>query len=163
MLLIHTNFLTNRRTIPSGGNLAAILALKAADAQPPIPLVFQLLVVPVTDNTASVSDRWAENQHTPWLNPGRMMWFRHNYLPNKEDWTKWDASPIFAPRELLGRVPKAWIAVTELDILKEEGIEYGEMMKREGIQVETVVYPKAPHPIMAMDSEIVPSFRGDEY
>ena len=125
------------------------------EAQPPIPLVFQLLVVPVTDNTASESDRWAENKHTPWLTPARMMWFRNNYLPNKEDWTKWDASPIFAPRELVSKVPRAWIGVAELDILRDEGVAYGEMLKREGVQVETVVYPKAPHPIMAMDSEIV--------
>jgi acetyl esterase/lipase len=84
-----------------------------------------------------------------------MLWFKDNYLPNKADWTKWDASPIFAPRELVSKVPRAWIGVAELDILKDEGVAYGDMLKREGVEVETVIYPKAPHPIMAMDSEIV--------
>ncbi|KAF8056307.1 alpha/beta hydrolase fold-domain-containing protein [Lyophyllum atratum] len=135
----------------SGGNLAAILALKAAERSPPIPLVFQLLVVPVTDNTASVDNLWAENQHTPWLGPDRMNWFKDNYLPNKEDWTKWDASPFFAPDDLVAKVPKAWIAVAELDILKEEGVVYGKKLQAQGVEVETKIYEGAPHPVMAMD------------
>ena len=139
----------------SGGNLATILALKAAQRQPPIPLVFQLLVVPVTDNTASIETygSWAENKWTPWLSPDRMLWFRHNYLPNKEDWTKWDASPFFAPDELVSNIPKAWIGVAELDILRDEGIQYGEKLKKVGVEVEIEIYKGAPHPIMAMDGK----------
>jgi len=138
----------------SGGNLASILTLKAAEANPPIPLIFQLLVVPVTDNTATEENLWAENKDTCWLSPARMNWFKDNYLPNKEDWTKWDASPIFAPAELVKKVPKAWIGVAELDILKDEGIAYGEMLKKEGVEVEIKVYKGAPHPIMAMDGKL---------
>ncbi|KAG5730617.1 AB hydrolase superfamily protein [Termitomyces sp. T112] len=135
----------------SGGNLAAILCLKAAERNPPTPLVFQLLVVPVIDNTVSVDNSWASNQNSPWLSPDRMLWFRNNYLPNPEDLTKWDASPIFAPKELLEKVPEAWIGVAELDILKEEGVLYGEKLRELGVKVETVIYDGAPHPIMAMD------------
>ena len=115
--------------------------------------MFQLLVVPVTDNTASVetSTSWAENQLTPWLSPERMLWFRHNYLPNKEDWIKWDASPFFAPDDLVSKLPKAWIGVTELDILRDEGVQYGEKLKKTGVEVDIVMYKGAPHPIMAMD------------
>ncbi|KAK0200312.1 alpha/beta hydrolase fold-domain-containing protein [Desarmillaria ectypa] len=150
----HLNIDTTRIAVggsSSGGNLATILALKAAEMQPPIPLIFQLLVVPVTDNTASVETLWKENEHTAWLTPARMNWFKLNYLPDPRDWTKWDASPAFAPKELLERLPKAWIAVAELDILREEGIQYGEKLKELGVEVETVVYKGAPHPIMAMD------------
>jgi len=135
----------------SGGNLAAIAALKAAESSTPIPLIFQLLIVPVTDNTASVRTSWAENRLTPWLSPDRMMWFRRNYLPNEEDWIKWDASPIFAPDELLKKVPKAWIGVAELDILKEEGMEYGYKLRKNGVPVEINVVQGAPHPVMVMD------------
>ncbi|KAJ6619522.1 lipase/ esterase [Mycena sp. CBHHK59/15] len=137
----------------SGGNLAAILTLKAAEASPPIPLVFQLLIVPVTDNTATVDNLWAENALTPWLSPGRMLWFRDNYLPNKEDYTKWDASPCFAPESLLAKVPKTWIAVCEADILRDEGIAYGMKLGRWGVEVGIKVYKGAPHPIMAMDGK----------
>ncbi|KAK7048249.1 Abhydrolase-3 domain-containing protein [Favolaschia claudopus] len=133
----------------SGGNLAAILALKAAAASPPIPLVFMLLIVPVTDNTVDLEK--STNALTPWLSPARMLWFRDNYLPNKEDYTKWDASPIFAPDALLAKVPKTWIAVCECDILADEGIAFGKKLTQNGVGVEVEVYKGAPHPIMAMD------------
>ncbi|GLB38127.1 putative lipase esterase [Lyophyllum shimeji] len=142
----------------SGGNLAAILALKAAQRSPPIPLVFQLLIVPVTDNTASATSLWSENQHTPWLSPARMLWFRQNYLPNEADRTKWDASPLFAPAELLARAPGAWIGVAGLDILREEGVRYGERLRAEGVRVEVRVYEGAPHPVMAMDGTCAGGF-----
>ncbi|KAL4243659.1 AB hydrolase superfamily protein [Abortiporus biennis] len=139
----------------SGGNLAAIATHKAALANPPISLVFQLLVVPVTDNTASTSGEphksWLENANTPALTPARMLWFRENYTPNKEDWTKWDNSPIFAPEELFKKSPPAWIGVAELDILRDEGLAYGEKLKNAGVPVEVKVYKGAPHPIMAQD------------
>ncbi|KAF9564021.1 hypothetical protein CPC08DRAFT_748599 [Agrocybe pediades] len=138
----------------SGGNLATILALKAVETKLTPPLIFQLLIVPVTDNTASVEGSWKENALTPWLSPARMMWFRNNYLPNQEDWTKWDASPLFAPDELVRQLPGAWIAVCEKDILKEEGVQYGDKLAKAGVEVEIEVYKGAPHPIMAMDGAL---------
>lgn len=117
--------------------------------------MFQLLIVPVVDNTATTSGdpyaSWYDNRNTPSLSPGRMLWFRKSYLPNEDDCRNWDNSPIFAPEESFARVPDAWIAVAELDILRDEGIAYGEKLKRSGHSVEIRTYEKAPHPIMAMD------------
>ena len=138
----------------SGGNLACILAIKAKTLEKPIPIVYQLLIVPVTDNTASTETRWASNKDTVWLSPDRMNWFKHNYLPNEDDWSKWDASPIFATREMLEGLPPAWIAVAELDILRDEGVAFGEKLRKAGITTEIEVYKGAPHPIMAMDGTL---------
>ncbi|EAU81237.2 hypothetical protein CC1G_09481 [Coprinopsis cinerea okayama7 len=162
----------------SGGNLAAVLAIKVNANQipsttesTPLPanlIKFQLLIVPVIDNTLSTSSgseststttstttnstsTWSTNQHTPWLTPARMLWFRSNYLPNPQDRGNWDASPIFAPKEWVRGLPKTWIALAELDILCGEGLEYAEKLKREGVEVEVEVYRGAPHPVMAMD------------
>lgn len=143
----------------SGGNLAAIVALKAPTLNPPIPVIFQLLVVPVTDNTASPSGEphasWRDNANTAWLPPDRMIWFRKNYLPDQKDWAKWDSSPIFAPKDLFAKAPKAWIGVAELDVLRDEGIAFGEKLKSAGVEVETKIYRAAPHPIMAMDGRSI--------
>ncbi|KAG2006783.1 alpha/beta hydrolase domain-containing protein [Coprinopsis cinerea AmutBmut pab1-1] len=155
----------------SGGNLAAVLAIKANTNQlptttsTPLPtnlIKFQLLIVPVIDNTLSPTSEsttstnststWSTNQHTPWLTPARMLWFRSNYLPNPTDRGNWDASPIFAPAEWVRGLPKTWIALAELDILCGEGLEYAEKLKKEGgVEVEVEVYRGAPHPVMAMD------------
>lgn len=80
-----------------------------------------------------------------------MTWFKNNYLPNKEDWSKWDASPLFAPDELFRKSPPAWIGVAQLDVLRDEGIAYSEKLKENGVEVELAIYKGAPHPIMAMD------------
>lgn len=139
----------------SGGNLAAIVALKAPTLTPPVPILFQLLIVPVIDNTASASDRryasWRVNANTAWLPAEHMAWFREHYLPHPEDRVKWDSSPIFAPDDLLSKAPRAWIAVAEMDILRDEGIAYGEKLAQAGVEVVVKVYEKAPHPIIVLD------------
>lgn len=132
-----------------------MLAHKAVQAEPPIPLSLQLLVVPVVDNTADPSGvpyaSWAENKNTVQLTPARMLWFRDNYLPNHADRAAWGSSPIFAPDESFKKLPKACVMVMELDILRDEGIAYAEKMKRAGVEVEVKLYAAAPHPIISMD------------
>lgn len=86
-----------------------------------------------------------------------MIWFRTHYLPNEADWKNWDNSPIYAPDESFAKVPDAWIGVAELDILRDEGITYGDKLKNFGKNVETKIYKGAPHPIMAQDGTF--SFR----
>jgi acetyl esterase/lipase len=142
--------------------------MKAAELNPPILLKLSQLIVPVTDNTAlHTEDRypsWKENANTVWLDTGRMLWFRNFYIPNEADRTKWDNSPIFASDELLAKSPKTWIAVMELDILRDEGLVYGERLKKVGVPVSHKVYAKAPHQILAMDgmsSPIAPSCSTD--
>jgi len=80
-----------------------------------------------------------------------MMWFRRNYLPNSEDWSKWEASPLFASEESFAKAPRAWIAVCDLDVLRDEGIAYADKLRKAGVPVKVSVRSKAPHPIMAMD------------
>lgn len=124
---------------------------------PPVPLIFQLLVIPITDSTASPTDEvypsWSENGKTCGLVPDRMLWFRNHYLPNETDRTKWDNTPVFAPGKTFYEVPSAWIEVCERDILRGEGIFYGEKLRKFGKRAEVVVYPNAPHAILAMDGE----------
>jgi acetyl esterase/lipase len=144
------------RNFESGGNLAAIVAHKASGLDPPLPypLVFQLLVVPVVDNTATVAGpypSWKELENTAALTPEKMLWFRNNYHKNSDDCIRWDSSPIFAPEASFSTVPDAWIGVCELDILRDEGIAYSKKMKDAGKKVEVRVYEGSPHPIMAMD------------
>jgi len=142
----------------SGGNLAAVVTHKAALASPPIPLVYQVLFVPVTDNTAdpagTVYPSWRECANTVALTPGRMLWFRDYYLPNAADRAKWDNSPIFAPEETFKKAPAAYVMVAELDILRDEGIAYAEKLIQAGVEVELRVVKGCPHPIASMDGAL---------
>ncbi|KAG5635285.1 hypothetical protein H0H81_011823 [Sphagnurus paluster] len=136
----------------SGGNLAAVLALKAPTLLPPIPeLIMQVLIVPITDNTASVATSWASKEHAPLLTPHAMMSARHNYLPDPETWTNWDASPLFASTEQLKTLPKTWITLAECDILCQEGQQYADKLKDAGVEVQAHVYKGAPHMAPTID------------
>jgi acetyl esterase/lipase len=57
-------------------------------------------------------------------------------------------SPIFASDELLLKAPKARSTVADMDILRDEGIAYGENLKQAGVEVIVEVYEKAPHRII---------------
>ncbi|KAL4931023.1 alpha/beta hydrolase [Aspergillus undulatus] len=113
----------------AGGNLAAVLSMKASQLNPPIPICFQLLVVPVIDNTASVSGIWAENEHAPWLNPARMEWYRAMYLPNRKDREWWDASPNLAPSMLLRTFPRTFIAIAGQDLLAPDARSFAKQLE----------------------------------
>jgi len=80
-----------------------------------------------------------------------MLWFRTQYLPHEQNRARWDASPILAQDEMFRKVPKAWIAVAELDILRDEGIAYGNKLLMAGVSANINIYKGAPHLITAMD------------
>ncbi|RKU48833.1 hypothetical protein DL546_007234 [Coniochaeta pulveracea] len=141
----------------AGAQLAASLSLEAARMRPPIRLAFQLLVVPVIDNTATASTVWAANRNAPWLTPARMTWYRRMYFVDEASTREWQASPSFAPPCLLAKSPRTWIAVAEQDLLAPEGELYGEQLAavwksagRTDAQVVVKTYEGSTHSILAM-------------
>ncbi|KAL3472359.1 alpha/beta hydrolase fold-domain-containing protein [Aspergillus californicus] len=141
----------------AGGNLAAVLSLQASQLDPPIEISFQLLVVPVIDNTASVSTVWAENRNAPWLTPARMEWYQRMYLPRPAEALNWDASPNLAPTDLLATSPSTWIAVSGQDLLAPEARLYAEALEKAWVEEQvtgrSVVvqeYKGATHSILSM-------------
>jgi acetyl esterase/lipase len=77
------------------------------------------------------------------------------YMPNESDWCNWDASPNLAPIDVLVKSPKTWIAVSELDILCEEGKAFGEQLKKFGVVAETVEYKGSTHSILILDGRLL--------
>lgn len=70
-----------------------------------------------------------------------MLWFRNNYLPNKEDWVHPDASPIFQKdSKVWAKLPDGWVGVAALDILRSEGELYARKLRDAGKKVELVIY-----------------------
>ncbi|OTB00700.1 hypothetical protein M426DRAFT_324061 [Hypoxylon sp. CI-4A] len=135
----------------AGGNLAAIMCQRAAVLGSP-KFSLQLLSVPVTDNTAGTknSRSWRENEHTPALPAPKMMWYREHYLPNKSDWSHPEASPLFWEGDW-SKLPPAVIVVGELDVLRDEGLRFGEKLRIAGVNAEVHIMEGQPHPFIAMD------------
>ena len=136
----------------AGGNLATIITHKALTLSPPVHFQVQLLSVPVTDNTATVAtnDSYRACEHTPALPAAKMLWYRKHYLPNEADWNNPEASPLFYQGDW-SKLPPALIMVGELDVLRSEGEQYGEKLKKAGVEVNLQVMKGMPHPFLAMD------------
>ncbi|KIK54915.1 hypothetical protein GYMLUDRAFT_176396, partial [Collybiopsis luxurians FD-317 M1] len=143
----------------SGGNLAAVLALKAVDDSftPPLlkPLKLQLLIGPSVDQTATDSPGglWESNKHAPYLPPTAVNWLKGMYFRNEEDWVKWEASPLLAPEKLIQKAPKAWIAAADVDILCNEAEAYAKKLNECGVNAKFVVYKGATYLTFLLDGE----------
>ncbi|KAI9041666.1 alpha/beta hydrolase [Aspergillus affinis] len=136
----------------AGGNLASIITHKALTLSPPVHFLAQLLSVPVADNTATVenNESYRRYERTPALPAPKMLWYRNHYLPDEADWANPEASPLFY-RGDWSQLPRALVMVGELDVLRTEGEQYADKLKKAGVQVDLQVMKGMPHPFLAMD------------
>ena len=125
----------------AGGNLATVVALMARDQGGP-PLLFQLLIYPVTDATGS-SPSMIENADGYGLTREDMIWFTNHYLNNEDEQQNPLASPLLAPN--LNGLPPALIITAEYDPLRDEAELYGQRLKDAGVPVTTTRYNGAIH------------------
>ncbi|MGM3216881.1 alpha/beta hydrolase [Pseudomonas sp. PhalM4] len=121
-----------------GGNMAAVVALKAKEAGTPA-LRFQLLLWPVTDasfETASYK-QFAEGH---FLTTGMMKWFWDNYTTDANARAQIYASPLRASSEQLKGLPPALVQTAEFDVLRDEGEAYARKLNAAGVTVTSVRY-----------------------
>ena len=115
----------------AGGNLAAVMALRARDRGGP-PIAAQILIYPVTD---------ADFERPSYTDPGNqllltreaMAWFWDHYVPDAARRVEPDASPLRAA-DLAG-LPPAVVLTAEHDVLRDEGEAYAERLEAAGVPV----------------------------
>lgn len=129
----------------AGGNLSAVVALRARDAGGP-PLVFQLLWYPVAVGDLSLPS-FTENADAPLLNSDVTAAFLTWYLPGM-DMSDPRALPTdLAPANaatLTGLAP-AFIGTAEHDPLRDDGGKYAEMLSAAGVSVHLSNEPTMVH------------------
>jgi acetyl esterase len=115
----------------AGGNLAAIMSLRARAAGGPA-IAAQVLVYPVTDcDTETTSYRDPANQLL--LSRESMVWFWDHYAPVRQDRAHPDASPARATD--LTRLPPAVVLTAEHDVLRDEGEIYATRLLKSRVAV----------------------------
>ena len=130
----------------AGGNLAAVMALMARDAGGPA-ISFQLLIYPGVDQQMG-HPSIDSNGEGYLLTKKSMLYFRGHYLPRKEDWLDWRASPLLA--KSLARLPPAFVMTAGYDPLRDEGKAYAERLAKEGVQTEYKNYADMVHGFITM-------------
>src|SRR4051812_18378026 len=135
----------------AGGNLAAAVALMARDRHGP-PLVYQLLVYPVIDSTASRNDYASKTDNATgyFLHTDSMEWYRAQYLATDADGDDPYCSPNMATS--LAGLPPACIVTAEYDPLRDEGEAYGAQLRAAGVDVVVHRAPGVFHGFFNMDA-----------
>ena len=134
----------------AGGNLSAVMALRARDAGGP-PLVFQLLWYPV-----AVGDRSApsfiENADAYILNRAVTNAFLTWYLPgvDLDDPAGLPTDVAPANAESLAGLPPAYIGTAEHDPLRDDGAKYAEMLAAAGVPVQHSNEPTLVHGFVSL-------------
>lgn len=116
----------------AGGNLTAVVALRARERQGPA-IALQVLVYPVTDANFERPSYLAEDNQL-FLSREGMLWFWGHYLPEESRRQEADASPLQA--ESLEGLPPALLILAEHDVLYDEGKAYAERLRDAGVAVE---------------------------
>ena len=114
----------------AGGNLAAVVALRARDEGGP-RLAGQLLLYPTTDAEAAGMPSLAENAEGYGLTRRDMAWFKGHYLADPAEAADPHASPLRAA-DLRG-LPPALVQTAEYDPLRDEGEAYAARLREAGV------------------------------
>ena len=130
----------------AGGNLAAAVALMARD-RGGCPLVFQLLVYPVTQRDFDRGS-YLENADGYQLTRDTMIWYWDHYLATEADAANPYAAPLHAA-DLRG-LPPALVLTAEYDPLRDEGEAYAAALQAAGVPTEAVRYDGLIHGFFGM-------------
>ncbi len=132
----------------AGGNLAALVAVRAAESGGPA-LALQLLVYPGVDLTGG-HPSMDENGEGYFLTREQMEWFGAHYVPDGADLADPSLSPLFVPVETLAGVAPAHVIVAGYDPLRDEGRAYAEKLMVAGVYTELAEYPSMIHGFFQM-------------
>lgn len=124
----------------AGGNLAAAVALKAAHTGD-ITLAFQILIYPCVD-MGFERQSYLDHQTGFGLEAVGMQSAWESYIPEEERLNQY-AVPMKATR--LDHVAPAFIALAEHDVLRDEGVAYGEKLAHAGVPVVLKEWPGMIH------------------
>ncbi len=134
----------------AGGNLAAVVAIAARDAQD-LPLVFQLLIYPATDMRRSAPSHTTNGQGFL-LTSDTMDYFHDHYITDPAQDLDWRASPLL--RGDLENLPPALVLVAGYDPLRDEGLMYAQRLSEAGNRASLICFERQIHGFVLMGKVI---------
>jgi acetyl esterase len=130
----------------AGGNLAAVVAIAARDAGD-LPIAFQLLIYPATDQ------RWGHASHKSngkgyLLESETIRYYHDNYYGDTSNDLDWRASPLL--HSDLAGLPPALVLTAGFDPLRDEGLDYANALVVAGNRTTYVCFERQIHGFITM-------------
>lgn len=129
----------------AGGNLAAVVCLKAKEKKHP-PVTCQVLLYPAVDLSQMDTESYRYFAKGYGLSKTEMEFFRDHYLNQAEESCHPDVSPILACGH--AGLPPAMIITAGFDVLRDEAESYALKLKEAGVEVKLSRYDKMFHGFM---------------
>lgn len=147
----------------AGGNFTAVLARRAVEERldpmltgqwPAFPVLFNHAGDTVPANYRDVWVSWAQNRDALLVDAGRVGTMFEYYQPDFN-------SPLYNPLVSsspfdISAMPKAFIQVAGMDLVRDDGILYAYMLEDQGVEVRLKAYGGFPHVFWAF----VPGLKG---
>ncbi len=130
----------------AGGNLAAVVAIAARDAGD-LPLQYQLLIYPATDQRRGAASHTSNGQGYL-LTSDTMTYFHDHYIADPAQDLDWRASPLLHPD--LSRLPEALVITAGFDPLRDEGLQYAQSLTQAGNRATHICFERQIHGFITM-------------
>lgn len=130
----------------AGGNLAAVVALAAREAGD-LPLAFQLLIYPATDQRRGAPSHTTNGQGYL-LTKDSMDYYHDHYIADPAHDLDWRASPLLHTDH--AKLPPAFVVTAGYDPLRDEGLEYAQKLTEAGTRASLVNFERQIHGFITM-------------
>ena len=130
----------------AGGNLAAVVALAARDAGD-LPVAFQLLIYPATDQRRGWPSHTSNGQGYL-LTKESMDYYHDHYIADPAQDLDWRASPLL--HENHAGLPPAFVLTAGYDPLRDEGLQYAHKLSAAGSRATLVNFERQIHGFITM-------------
>jgi acetyl esterase len=130
----------------AGGNLAAVVALAARDAGD-LPIAFQLLIYPATDQRRGWPSHTSNGQGYL-LTRDTMAYFHDHYIADPAQDLDWRASPLLHASH--AQLPPAFVLTAGYDPLRDEGLQYAHALSAAGSRAALVNFERQIHGFITM-------------
>ena len=130
----------------AGGNLAAVVAIAARDAAD-LPIAFQLLIYPATDQRRGAPSHTSNGQGYL-LTTETITYFHDHYIDDAKHDLDWRASPLLQTD--LSRLPPAFVLTAGYDPLRDEGLHYAQALTEAGNKASLVCFERQIHGFITM-------------
>jgi len=134
----------------AGGNMAAVVSIRARDRKVPLP-VHQLLIYPVA-STDMNSQSYQENANAKPLSKAMMAWFAKHYLG--ESAPAGNPEINLATRKDLQGLPPTTIVTADIDPLRSEGQLLAQALQRSGVAVTSRNFEGSTHEFFGMGAVV---------
>ena len=143
----------------SGGNLAALMAIRAKEAK--LPIHYQALISPMVDLSRSLTDfekfkqlRECENQDKV-ISPEFVNWFINLYVSDNFKPSNPAISPFWQSNTRIKGLPPTDIIFGEYDRFRSDAEAYTEKLRAEDVSVERIIFQGEDHSFLWYKMEVI--------